>query len=104
MQIISLTFRVMVKPPLQGKPAMVKLIDKKVNNLPEEKLPLIQIKLSKWGYLVKEGKWMTIYRILKILCRSVPPDLRVNRVGGLKGRKNQLIGSQIAGEMGKTLP
>ena len=46
----------MVKPPLQGRPAMVKLIDKKVNNLPEEKLPLIQIKLSKWGYLVKEGK------------------------------------------------
>jgi len=103
MLIISLTFRVMLKLLLQGKLGMVHQKDRKVNNKAEEKLQSIKTNLPKWIYLDNGDKWMMIYRTLKIFYLSVLLDLRVNKEGGPKVRIDHLIGSQIVGEMVKTL-
>lgn len=93
----------MLKLLLQGKPGMVHQKDRKVNNPAEEKLQSIKTKQPKWVYLDKGDKWMMIYQTLKIFYLSVLLGLRVNKEGGPKVRKDQLIGSQIVGEMVKTL-
>ncbi len=103
MLIILQTFRVMLKLLLQGKLGMAHLKDRKVNSQPEEKLQSIKTKQLKWVYLDKGGKWMMIYLILKFFYLSVLQDLRVNKEGDLKVRKDQLIGSQIVGKMLKIL-
>ena len=93
----------MLKLLLQGKLGMAHLKDRKVNSQPEEKLQSIKTKQLKWVYLDKGGKWMMIYLILKFFYLSVLQDLRVNKEGDLKVRKDQLIESQIVGKMLKIL-
>ena len=92
----------MLKLLRQEKPGMVHQKDRKVNNQREEKLQSIKTKQPKWVYLDKGDKWM-MNLTLKIFYLSVLLGLRVNKEGGPKVRKDQLIGSQIVGEMVKTL-